>query len=145
MNKTEDNTTYKEDIPKKAYKTLMNGNYGYGISLLEDYIKENKNNPHVFNNLGAAYMKLGKYIEAEKYLNMALELPDFPKKSLYFNFIELNVNIGNAFVNEKNYNMAIFYFKRALGYIYRYQEIDNKDDYVLSLKKELENQLYPKS
>lgn len=146
MNKTEDNTTYKEDIPKKAYKTLMDGNYGYGISLLEDYIKENKNNPHVFNNLGAAYMKLGNYIEAEKYLNMALELPAPPKKNLYYNFIELNINIGNEFANKKNYNMAIFYFQRTLDYIYKYEkEIDNNDSYILNLKKQLKNQLYPKS
>ena len=136
--------TNNDTIPKKAYNLLVDGDYKKGILLLEDYIKEHKDNPHVYNNLGAAYIKLGNYIEAEKYLNMALELQDFPKKSLYFNFIELNINIGNGFVNEKNYNMAIFYFKRALGYIYKYQEINDKDNYILSLKKELESQLFPK-
>lgn len=145
MSNTEVNKTYK-DIPKKAYETLMDGNYWYGISLLEGYIKEHNDNPHVYNNLGAAYIKIGNYIEAEKYLNMALELPDPPKKNLYYNFIELNINIGNEFANKKNYNMAIFYFQRTLDYIYKYEkEIDNNDSYILNLKKQLKNQLYPKS
>lgn len=143
MSNMQVNTT-NDNIPKKAYKLLVDDNYEEGITLLKNYIKKHKDNPHVFNNLGAAYIKIGNYIEAEKYLNMALELPNFPEKSLYFNFIELNVNIGNGFINEKNYNMAIFYFKRALGYIYKYQEINDKDNYILSLKKELESQLFPK-
>lgn len=143
MSNMQVNTT-NDNIPKKAYKLLVDDNYEEGITLLKNYIKKHKDNPHVFNNLGAAYIKIGNYIEAEKYLNMALELPNFPEKSLYFNFIELNVNIGNGFINEKNYNMAIFYFKRALGYIYKYQEINDKDKYILSLKKELESQLFPK-
>ena len=145
MSKTQINKSYK-DIPKKAYETLMNGNYLYGISLLEDYIKTHQENPHVYNNLGAAYIKIGNYVEAEKYLNMALELKNPPKKNLYYNFIELNINMGNEFANKKNYSMAMSYFKIALSYIYKYknENIDNNDNYILNLKKHLENQLYPK-
>ena len=144
MNNTQANKN--DTTPKKAYDILMAGNYGYGISLLEDYIKTHQDNPQVYNNLGAAYIKIGKYIEANKYLNMALELKNPPKKNLYYNFIELNINMGNEFANKKNYSMAMSYFKIALSYIYKYENenIDNNDTYILSLKKELENYLLSK-
>lgn len=144
MNNTQANKN--DATPKKAYDILMAGNYGYGIVLLENYIKEHKDDPHVYNNLGAAYIKIGNYIEANKYLNMALELKNPPKKNLYYNFIELNINMGNEFANKKNYSMAMSYFKIALSYIYKYENenIDNNDSYILSLKKELENYLFSK-
>lgn len=144
MNNTQANKN--DTTPKKAYDILMTGNYGYGIVLLENYIKKHKDDPHVYNNLGAAYIKIGNYIEANKYLNMALELKNPPKKNLYYNFIELNINMGNEFANKKNYSMAMSYFKIALSYIYKYENenIDNNDSYILSLKKELENYLFSK-
>ncbi|WP_198295108.1 hypothetical protein, partial [Brachyspira pilosicoli] len=51
---------------QKSLEYFKERKYIEGIPILENYIKnEGKDDPYAYNNLGAAYMKIGNLDEAE--------------------------------------------------------------------------------
>lgn len=128
------------NTPTQAYKFLIVGDYKKGINLLEEYLKTNKGNGSIYNNLGAAYMKLGNYNEAKKNFDIAIKLNDCPN-NIYYNLAEYYVDIANKY-KKSNLEFAVLQLKKALEYIIIFLNYDKTNENAINLKNSLDNYLY---
>lgn len=130
------------NIYKQSYNLFINGQYKAGIDLLEKYLKNNKGNGSIYNNLGAAYMKIGNYKEAKINFDKAIKLDGCPN-NIYYNLTEYYIDIANLH-KESNFELAISQLKKALENITIYLNFDKTNENAIELKNSLENYLYNK-
>ena len=128
------------NIPTQAYNLFILGNYKNGINLLERYLKTNEGNGSIYNNLGAAYMKLENYNEAKKNFDKAIKLDGCPD-NIYYNLAEYYVDIANKY-KKSNLDFAISQLKKALENIIIFLNYEKTNESAIELKNSIENYLY---
>ncbi len=128
------------NIPTQAYNLLMIGHYKEGINLLESYLKIHKGNGTIYNNLGAAYMKLGNYSEAKKNFDIAINSSECPN-NIYYNLAEYYTDTANKHKNS-NLEFAVSQLKKALENIIIFLNYDKTNENAIELKNSIENYLY---
>lgn len=121
-----------QQLLSQAQKDLENGDFAYAEAKLRRVIASDPKNTEAKYNLGNAYYGLGKNAEAGKRYIQAAEVAQTKeeKHKIYH-------NLGNVFMNDKQYRPAVEAYKNAL----RNNPRDEETRYNLALaKKMLEEQ-----
>lgn len=121
-----------QELLAQAQKELDDGDFASAEAKLRKVIASDPKNTEAKYNLGNAYYNLGKNTEAGKRYTQAAEVANTKeeKHKIYH-------NLGNVFMNEKQYHAAVEAYKNAL----RNNPKDEETRYNLALaKKMLEEQ-----
>ena len=124
---------------KESLNYFNEGDYIKGISTLEALLKINEESSAIYNNLGAAYMKIGNYDEAELNFNKAIKYGNFPN-NIYYNLAELNTLKGDLH-SSTNLHLANNHYRLALDFINIYLKNNKTDINSIKLKNNLEKHL----
>ena len=104
------------DQVAKANKLLKEDNSPEkALSIYQEELKTNPDNPYLWYNTGNAYFKQKKFAEARSAYENALNFKDTLSLS------QTNYNIGNTYLYESKLDTAISYYVKAL-------ELNDKDE-----------------
>jgi len=117
-----------QQLLSQAQKNLENGDFASAEAKLRRVIASDPKNTEAKYNLGNAYYGLGKNAEAGKRYIQAAEVAQTKeeKHKIYH-------NLGNVFMNEKQYRAAVEAYKNAL----RNNPRDEETRYNLALAKKM--------
>ncbi|MBX9704014.1 MAG: tetratricopeptide repeat protein [Silvanigrellaceae bacterium] len=127
--KHQSNRELKQFIQKYPKNTMALNNIGYlsleensfacreGKKYIEKAVALEPRNPTYLDSLGWAYVKLGDFKKAHKYLSLALELAQDDEPVVLFHF-------GELYLNKAQPDTALSFFKRA-------EESLNKKQYFI--------------
>lgn len=117
-----------QELLSKASEDLQNGDFASSEAAYRKVIANDPKNTEAKYNLGNAYYAMGKNSESQKRYIQAAEVAQTKeeKHKIYH-------NLGNVFMNEKQYRPAVEAYKNAL----RNNPKDDETRYNLALAKEM--------
>ncbi|MEW6455437.1 MAG: GWxTD domain-containing protein [Acidobacteriota bacterium] len=89
----------------RSYQLINSGRYDEAIQEIEKFYRKEKPHPDIAICLSKAYFYKNNF---EKTIQTLLPLKEMEN-------LELNIILGKSFLNLKNYNEAIFHFKKAIN------------------------------
>jgi FOG: TPR repeat len=104
-----------DDLDKRGYEAIKNGNYGSAIEILKSAVEAQPKSKTAWNDLGLAYLDSGKDELAISSFQKQIELdPNHPYASN---------NLGRVYLRQRKYEEAIKWFKQQI-------EINPLDQYA---------------
>lgn len=92
------------------------GNFKEAVSLYRQALSINPSSPEYFNNIAAAYAKLGEWDNVILYSQKAIEIPSYPNPEFAY------YNIGAAYFNIGRYKEAAEALKKSIQKDPEYKE-----------------------
>ncbi len=107
MNTPKNNVSEEQTYFNFAVTQMKNNNLEMAIDYFKKVLKLNPNNYRAMNNIGAIYVREGKYDESITILEQALKINP--------NYFEAMLNAGIAYQKKGRFDVSLTYFNRVLA------------------------------